>query len=69
MTIENGIPLPLYQSRITNGLMKLKPGQSSTDLILSLKEQQDAYRLAGHHGIRIKTKKLDHGGWRVWRIQ
>ena len=74
MKIESGIPIPLKLGRgtrrrqILDCLRQLKKYQSTPDLIHSHLEQQSVLEAARAHGIKVVTRKMEKGGWRVWRV-
>lgn len=79
MTIENNIPIPAKRynkgvynpasktSRFAAELAAMEVGQSTPDLIQSRDDQHMVAVVAKRRGIGILTRKLEAGGWRLWR--
>lgn len=67
--IESGIPIPKgygwgHSYRLRTVLIRMKIGDSFMWEV----DNRHVYEIAKELGVRIKTRKLASGGWRVWRV-
>ncbi len=75
-TIETDLPITKRLERgkmrreIQSVLHRMNPGDSTLDLIQSVKDQQNVLEAArrDRHSLKVVTRKLEQGGWRVWRV-
>ncbi len=75
-TIETDLPITrrvergVMRKEIQSVLRRMNPGDSTLDLIKSLKDQQNVLEAArrDRNGLKVVTRKLENGGWRVWRV-
>lgn len=70
MKIESDIPIPARKRplcELTRMVGLMKPGES-----VACSSEGEAQRVRDAmrpHGYRAAVRKLDSGGWRVWRVE
>lgn len=68
--IEKRVPVPKRCGTLYGGrrkiLISMKPGDSF--VVEALSERDRFFRAAARAGIIIKTRKLETGGVRIWKI-
>jgi hypothetical protein len=77
MTIDKNIPIPrricvlgeTRSNQILEALKTLGPGDSTVDLIKDEQDQRLTIMIARRSGVKVVTRKLRTGGWRVWRLE
>jgi hypothetical protein len=75
--VETGVPMPTGHFlqvgdlwRIRNLLEIMEPAVGKdTDQHFVWPDNGSPYKAAAQLGIEIKTRKLDGGGYRVWRVK
>lgn len=71
--IETGVPLPAENRRseeFVSGLKKLKKAKGSKeDESFVWDDNNVIYRIALRYGFKIRTRKENGTGYRVWRIK